>query len=261
MCRRRLRCYKRLMFPGGTMPVTQLIAMIRNSPPRSAAGLLMAMPAERLPAVAAALRPADLVRLIPALKPEARRGLIQALGPEQLFDVISGVPVDEAAVLVPMVPSERLGPIVAGLSDGALAALLGGLPPDQRQRVESVADPRRERQVRDLEYGDAVTRALVRGNFQVTRHNDSMLVTNARWRIAVAARHGDDGRVAVRDAEDTAYKLRTHGALAVSSVAAADDVLRYCRQSRADGRPLETVTWVDERHDGHLIRALVSLLR
>ncbi|MFG2045038.1 magnesium transporter MgtE N-terminal domain-containing protein [Dactylosporangium sp. NPDC048998] len=249
------------MLPGGMMPVTQLIAMIRSSPPKSAAGLLMAMPAERLPVVTAAMRPADLVRLVPALKPEARRGFIQSLGPKHLFEVIRGMPLDEAAVLLPVVPTERLGPVVAGLSDGALAALLDGLPPDQRQRVESVADPRREQRVLGLAYGDAVARALARGNVQVVWQDDGLLVTKARWRIAVAARHGDDGRVAVRDAEDTAYKLRADGALAVTDVPATDDVLRYCKEARADGRPLETVTWVDDRHDGHLIRTLVSLFQ
>ncbi len=44
------------------MPVTQLVAMIRSSPPKGAAGLLMAMPADRLPLLAAQLRPADLAR-------------------------------------------------------------------------------------------------------------------------------------------------------------------------------------------------------
>ncbi|MFI5914866.1 magnesium transporter MgtE N-terminal domain-containing protein [Dactylosporangium sp. NPDC051541] len=249
------------MLPGGMMPVTQLVTMLRSSPPKSAAGLLMAMPAERLPIVAAAMRPADLVRIVPALKPEARRGLLQALEPAHLCAVFSGVPPREAAGLVPMLPTERLAPVVAGLSDGALAELLGGLAPDQRQRVESVADPRRERKVLGLRYGDAVSQALVRGNVHVAVYGDTVLVTKGRWRIAVAARHGDDGRVAVRDAEDTAYKVRADGALAVTDVAAAADVLQYTRETREAGRPLETVVWVDDRHDGHLMRALVSLLQ
>ncbi|WP_432840811.1 magnesium transporter MgtE N-terminal domain-containing protein [Dactylosporangium sp. CA-092794] len=249
------------MLPGGMMPVTQLIAMIRSSSPKSGAGLLMAMPADRLPIVTAAMRPADLIRLIPAIRPEARRSLIQALGPEHLFEVMRGIPLDAAAGLVPLIPTERLGPVVAGLSDSALAALLGGLTPDQRQRIESVADPRREQRVLAFAYGDAVSRALLRGNVKVTQQDDSMIVIKSRWRIAVAARRGDDGRVAVRDAEDTAYKLRTDGALAVTDVPAAGDVLQYCKEARADGRALETVTWVDDRHDGHLIRTLVSLFQ
>ena len=39
----------------------------------------------------------------------------------------------------------------------------------------------------------------------------------------------------------------------------ADDVLRYCREARQQGRPIEAVAWFDDRHDGHLKRALVSL--
>ncbi|WP_432992757.1 magnesium transporter MgtE N-terminal domain-containing protein [Dactylosporangium sp. CA-233914] len=249
------------MLPGGMMPVTQLVAMIRSSPPKSAAGLLMAMPAERLPVVTAAMRPADLVRIVPALRPEARRGLIRALGPEHLFEVIRGVPLDEAAGLVPMVPTDRLAPVVAGLSDSALAALLGGLPQDQRQRVESVADPRRERRVLGLAYEDSVSRALARGNLQVGRQDDVMVVTKGRWRIVVAARHDDDGRVAVLAAEDAAYTVRADGVLAVTDQPTAGEVLQYCQGARDAGRPLETATWVDERHDGHLIRTLVSLFR
>jgi hypothetical protein len=243
-------------------PVTQLIAMIRSSPPKSAVDLLMSMPAERLPVVTAAMRPADLVRLLPAFKPEARRTVVRTLDPKHLFDVIHAVPLDEAAALIPIVPTESLAPVVALLSDGALAALISGLAEDQQQRVESsFGDPLRERRVLALVYGDAVTRALIRGNVQVTRHDDSILVTKDRWRIAVAARHRDDGRLAVRDAEASAYNLRANGALAVTDVPAADDVMQYVNQARADGRPLETVTWVDARHNGELIRALVSLFR
>jgi hypothetical protein len=247
------------------LPVTQVVAMIRRSPPKSAAGLLMAMPAERLSIVAAAMHPADLVRLVPALKPDARRNLIRVLGPEHLFEVIRSAPLDDATVLVPMVPTERLGPVVAGLSDPALAALLGNLPPEQRQRVEDVTDPRRERPVLALEYRRLVARALARGNVEVSAPPEApegiTLVTGLRWRIAVAARQGDDGRIAVRDAEDGAYKLRTNGALAVTDLPAAADVLRYCREARTDGRPLDSVTWVDTRHDGHLMRTLVSLFQ
>src|SRR4051812_13003171 len=98
------------MLPGGMLPVTQVVAMIRSSPPKSAAGLLMAMPAERLSIVVAAMRPADLIRLVPALQPAARRSLLQVLGPEHLFEVIRSAPLDQATALVPMVPAERLGP-------------------------------------------------------------------------------------------------------------------------------------------------------
>ncbi|MFB9444701.1 hypothetical protein Dvina_22565 [Dactylosporangium vinaceum] len=249
------------MLPGGMMPVAQLVTMLRSSPASSAAGLLQAMPADRLPIVAAALKPADLVRIVPALRPEARRGLLQALEPDCLSAVIRGVPPQQAATLLPLVPAERLAPVVAGLSDGALAEVLGGLTPEQRQRVESVAAPGRERKVLGLRYGESVARALVRGNVHVAVYSDTMLVTKGRWRIAVAARLGDDGRVAVRDAEDTAYKVRADGALAVTDVAAAADVVQYTRETSDAGRPLETVVWVDERHDGHLMRALVSLFR
>ncbi|MET7397479.1 hypothetical protein ABZS66_28725 [Dactylosporangium sp. NPDC005572] len=249
------------MLPGGMMPVTQLVAMIRSSPPKSAAGLLMAMPAERLPVVTAAMRPADVARLVPALRPESQRQLVHALGPDHLFEVIRTVPLEQATALLALVPPERLAPVVAGLSDSALAALLGSLPAAERQRIESVADPRREHRVLGLAYGDAIARALVRGNLEVTAERDTLLITKARWRVAVAARHGDDGRVAVRDAEDTAYRCRATGALAVTDVPAADDVLRYCREAREDGRPLSAVTWVDERHDGNLIRSVVSLFQ
>jgi hypothetical protein len=242
-------------------PVTQLVAMLRSSPPKAAAALLMNIPAERLPVVAAAMRPAEVVRLVPALKLEARRGLVQALEAKRLGEVFRGVSPDQAVALVPMVPSERLVGLVAELPDATLAYLLAGLPPGQRQRVEAVADPRRERRVLGLEYGDSVCRALVRGNLQVAQQDDCLLVTKDRWLIAVAARHGDDGRVAVRDAEDTAYRLRADGALAVIDEPAADDVVQYCRQARAEGRPLEAATWVGDQHDSGLIRVLVSLLR
>src|SRR5690242_1930655 len=99
------------MLPGGMMPVTQLVAMIRSSPPKGAAGLLMAMPADRLPLLAAQLRPADLARLVPALGASARRDLVAAVTDERLPALVA----PHAEALVPAVPTARLGAVVAAM--------------------------------------------------------------------------------------------------------------------------------------------------
>lgn len=240
------------------MPVTQLVAMIRSSPPKGAAGLLMAMPADRLPLVAAQLRTADLARLVPALGASARGDLVAAITDERLPGLVAA----HAEALVPAVPTARLGAVVATMPDEALAALLDALPADERRRVTSVTDPRRERGVRRLQYQTQLLQALGRANVRVDATPGvpagCWLVTGLRWRIAVAAGFDDDGRCAVRDAEDVAYRLRADGALAAIDGPAAADVLAYCR---ASGRPVDVVTWADVRHDGHLTRALVALFQ
>jgi hypothetical protein len=246
------------MLPGGMTPVTQLVAMIRSSPPKGAAGLLMAVPADRLPLLAAQLRPADLARLVPALSAAARRDLVAAVTDERLPGLVAA----HAVTLVPAVPTARLGAVVAAMPDTALAALLDALTPPDRQRVTSVTDPRRERGVRAMQYHSQVLTALGRANVRVAEVSPppagSWLVTGLRWRIVVAASFGDDGRSAVREAEDTAYRLRADGALAVIDGPAGADVLAYCRTSP---RPVDVVTWTDDRHDGHLTRALVRLFQ
>lgn len=246
------------MLPGGMMPVTQLVAMIRSSPPKGAAGLLMSMPADRLPLLAAQLRPADLARLVPALGAPARRDLVAAVTDERLPALVAA----HAVALVPALPTARLGAVVAVMPDEALAALLDALPAEERRRVTSVTDPRRERGVRGLQYRTQLCDALGRANVRIAAAPElpagTWSVTGLRWRIAVAAGFGDDGSHAVRDAEDAAYRLRADGALAVIDGPAAAGVLAYCRSS---GRPVDVVTWADTRHDGHLTRALVGLFQ
>src|SRR5438552_646225 len=121
------------MLPGGMMPVTQLVALIRSSPPKGAAGLLTAIPADRLPVV--------------------------------------------------------------------VAALLGRLPEHGQHAVFAVMGRRRGYAVRSQMYVNDVADALARANADVGvpdgTPNEILLVHKLGWRIAVAARYGDDGRVAV----------------------------------------------------------------
>jgi hypothetical protein len=247
------------MLPGGMMPVTQLTAMLRGSSPKAAASLLLAMPTERLPTIVAALRPGDLARLVPAMPPRDRGTVIAALTPEHLLGLMTTTTVEQAAVLVPDVPTERLAAVADRLSDERIAALLARLPRDEQTRLRTVTNPERARPVLALAYERDVAEALARANVEVAippgEAHGIMMVTGLRWRIAVAARYGDDGCVAVRDAEDVAYRLRAHGALSITDLPPADEVVRYCREARSVG----AVTWTGSHDDGRLARALVTL--
>ena len=228
------------MLPGGMMPITQLIAMVRSTQPRQAVGLLAAMPADRMPAVVAELTTADLIRLLPAADNELRARLMGLLNTEQLADLTRALPTAEAV------------------------GMLSGLPLDQ---VRAVADrlPQQAQAARADTYQREVAEALARANADVIIPADAppgiVLVQLFGWQITVAARRDDDGRVAVRDAEDAAYRLRANAALAVTDHQPANDVLDYCDEARQQGRPISAVGWVDYRHDGYLKRALVSLVR
>jgi hypothetical protein len=252
------------MLPGGMMPVTQLIAMIRSTPPQGAAGLLAAMPAERLPVVIAAMRPADIARVLPATRGGLRKTLVASLSTEQLTELVQ-TSTDQAIALLPTLPHERLAPVVAGLPDEAVSDLVTQLPPDGQSALFAVLAPPRTYTVLSLAYEHDVARALVRSNAEVSVANEppggTLLVQSLGWRIVVAARYGDDGSVAIRDAEGAAYHLRANGALAVTDQQPADDVLRYCREARYQGRPIDAVSWADAEDDNAVKRTLVGLFQ
>lgn len=56
-----------------------------------------------------------------------------------------------------------------------------------------------------------------------------------------------------------AYRLLTHGALSVTDRPIDPEVRRYGATAREQGRPLNAVTWADNRDDGPLKRVLAAL--
>lgn len=247
------------------MPVTQLVALIRNTPPQSAAGLLTAMPADRFPVVVAALSAADLARVLPATRPDTRDMLIAALSTSQLTDLVCVASIEQNAALLPRLPHDRLTDVVDGLTDPVVSDLYGGLPRDGRNALLAVLKPPRVHAVLARSYETDVARALVRDNAEVSvvlePPDGILLVQSLGWRIAVAARYADDGTTAVRHAEKAAYRLRANGALSVTNYQPAAEVVQYCRQSREEGRPVDAVAWTDAEDDGPLKRTLVGLFR
>ncbi|MDG4829417.1 hypothetical protein O7627_08880 [Solwaraspora sp. WMMD1047] len=243
--------------------MTQLVAMIKSTPPSSAAGLLTAMPADRLPLVVGALPPADVLRLLPALRPDTRAAVLAVLSIDQLAAMLRILPGDQAVSLLTELPAGRLPAVAGAVPDGLVPALLATLPPERRDGLLAAMDPRQARAALATGYQRDVFEALVRANAEVSvppgTPDGIVLVQNLGWRIVVAARYGDDGSVAVRDAEDAAYRMRASGALSVTNGEPAAEVLRYCRDAQRAGRPLETAVWADARHDGQLKRTLVGL--
>ncbi|MDG4765548.1 hypothetical protein O7632_15795 [Solwaraspora sp. WMMD406] len=247
------------------MPVTQLIAMVRSTPPRQAVGLLAAMPADRLPVVVAAMEPVDLTRLLPAAGDELRARLIALLTTEQLAELTASMPTAGAVRLLTGLPADQVRAVADRLPQATTAALLTALPAEAQADLLAVMRPQHAQAAWAGTYQREVAEALARANAEVSIPPDApsgiVLVQIFGWRITVAARRDDDGRVAVRDAEDAAYKLRANAALAVTDYQPATDVLDYCDEARRQGRPISAVGWVDHRHDGHLKRALVGLVR
>jgi MgtE intracellular N domain len=254
-----------IMQPGGMMPVIQLITLIRNTPPRGAAGLLAAMPADRLPVVVAEMRTADIARVLPATRTDLRDTLIAALSADQLTELVRTIAADQAVNLLPVLPSDRLASLVDSLPDPFVSDLLTRMPTTGQSALLAAMPPRRAREVLARTYERNVAAALTRGNANVTVAQDPprgiLLVQNLGWRIVVAARYGDDGRVAIRDAEETAYRLRAHGALAVTDHQPGDDVARYCRESQRQGRPIGAVAWTAAQDDNAVKRTLVGLFQ
>jgi Mg/Co/Ni transporter MgtE len=247
------------------MPVTQLIAMMRRTPPQSAVGLLTAMPADRLPVVIAAMAPPDVARLLPATGPDLRDALIDALSASRLAEVMQAVPTDQAVAVLRALPPDRLRAVVDGLPDESVSVLLATLPKDRQAALVDGMDPHRVYAVLSRTYEHNVAQALRRSNADVTVPDDApggiLLVQTLGRRVAVAARYGDDGRVAVRDAEDAAYWLRASAALSVTNHQPREDVVRYCHESQRAGRPIDAVAWIDTWQDSALNRTLVRLFQ
>lgn len=252
------------MLPGGMMPITQLIAMVRSTSPRQAVGLLAAMPADRIPVAVAELTTTDLVRLLPAAGDDLRSRLIGLLSTDQLADLARAMPTAEAVAMLNRLPAEQVHAVADRLPQPTVAALLTAMPADRQTDLLSVMRPQQAHAAWAGTYQREVAEALARANAEVSIPANAppgiVLVQIFGWQITVAARCDDDGRVAVRDAEDAAYRMRANAALAVTDYQPATDVLDYCDEARRQGRPISAVSWVDDRHDGFLKRALVSLV-
>ncbi|GAB7046907.1 hypothetical protein JCM9534A_20330 [Catenuloplanes indicus JCM 9534] len=253
------------MLMGGMMPVNQLIVMIRNSPPANGVTLMKGMPPDRLPVVVKELTPADLARLLPAMAGDYRDRVVGMLSDAQLVGLAGKVPPESAAAALRTLPEDRLVAIVDRLPGPVSSALFGSLPSAVQPDVLSKLDPRQAQAAVAPHYERAVADALARANTEVMIPHSGpggvLLVPLFGRRVAIAARHGDDGRVAVRDAEEAAYHHRAHAALAITDLPAADDVLAYCSQARREGRALDTALWAGDRHDNSLKKALVGLFR
>ncbi|HCT80784.1 MAG TPA: hypothetical protein DGG94_08335 [Micromonosporaceae bacterium] len=253
------------MLPGGMTPVVQLVAIIRNASPRDAAQLLKDMPVDRLPVVTAAMGPGEVARLLWAAPVDFRGALIDALTTEQLLEVLRAQQTNQAVTLLSMLPDERLGVVAESLSDKVVAALLTRLPDSRQAAVLEAMDPAKGFAALSRRYEQEVADSLVRANVEVTFPNGApngiVLVQGLGWRIVVAARYGDDGTIALRDAEDGAYRLEANGALSVTNLRPADAVVGHCRELRIQGQAVDAMRWTDTQHDGVLKRILVSLFQ
>ncbi|GIE29881.1 hypothetical protein Ait01nite_029260 [Actinoplanes italicus] len=251
------------MLPGGMMPITQLAAMIRQTPPQSAVSMLNGLPEDRFVAVAEALRPADLARLMTAGKPGSRGTVLKMFADKDVVRAATAVPAGQAASMLAELPADRLRHVFRELPEGVRSALLTSLPGDQRDGLLGDMDQGHAMDVRARLYIRAVTDALRRANAEVTVPENAppgiMYVTAYHRAVAIAAHLGDDGRLGVQEAENAAYWLRTHAALSVSDRPIDPEVRRYCAGAREQGRPITAVTWADERDDGPLKRVLASL--
>ncbi|WP_370881750.1 magnesium transporter MgtE N-terminal domain-containing protein [Catenuloplanes nepalensis] len=223
------------------------------------------MPPDRLPVVLKELTPADLARLLPVMAVDYRTRVVGMLSEAQLIGVAGKLPQESAVTVLRSLPEEQLVAIVDRLPGPVSSALYGSLPSAVQPDVLSKMDPRQAQAAVAPHYERAVADALARANTEVLIPHSGpagvLLVPLFGRRVAIAPRHGDDGRVAVRDAEEAAYHHRAHAALAITDLPVAEDVQAYCSQARREGRSLDTALWAGDRHDGALKKALVSLFR
>jgi hypothetical protein len=251
------------MLPGGMMPITQLAAMIRRTPPQSALSMLSGLPQDRFVAVSDALSPEDLARVMLAGEPGSRAGVLQMFADKDVVRASTAPPAGQAAAMLAELPPDRLRHLFRELPEPVRSALLTTLPDGRRDDLLGELDDGHAQDVRAQLYVQAVTDALRRANAEVIVPENAplgiMYVTAYQRVVAIAAQLDDDGRAGVSAAENAAYWLRTHGALAITGQPVALAVRRYCTEAHEQGRPLSAVTWASERDDGPLKRVLASL--
>jgi hypothetical protein len=244
------------------MPVNQLVAIIRRTPPRNAVSLLRELPDDRLNAAIEMMGAADLVRILPAAGPDFRETVVQVLSDERLVSLFRAPAAEQPVDLLWVLPRQRLSTVVDGLPDAIVEDLLARLPGDKPAALLAVMAPPRGRHMQARKYEHDVAGALARANLDVAAMESGIvLVRGLERRIVVAARYGDDGRIAVRDVEAEAYRMRANAALAVCDHQPAGEIVRYCEEARQSGRRLDAVAWADHQDDGLLMRTLVSLFR
>lgn len=245
------------MFPGGQMPVTQLIAMLHSTPSKEAVRLLMAIPRDRLALALAQMRAADVVRLLSVAKEEYEYRIVEGLSVEGLVELVDIMSDDQSSRVLSMLPENRLREILNKLP----RRILLGLPADRRVLLP----PEQARELVVEVYQQDVVEALARVNAEiVARPEPPLSITLVRvlgWSIAVAARFSDNGQKGVSDAEAAALRMRANAALSVTPSEPAPNVLRYCEDARREGRPLSATIWTDRGDDAVLARSLVGLLR
>ena len=250
------------------MPVTQLVAMLRGTAPQHAAGVLLAMPTDRVNAVLTAMQPADIARLLSGMKAGQRNTVLSMLTIEQIIGVLRTMPVEHAAGLLAGMPKERIVEVIDGLPPKAVPVLMEAMPPEFRAALLDEMDPYQADGTMSTMYQRGVAQALGRTNVQITYPNGeqdpTLLVQTFERLIVVAICYHDDGALSqreIRTAEDTAAWMRANGTLVVTNAQLTQEAIGYRSEARSRERLVDVVTWLDPRHDGALQRALVSLVR
>lgn len=256
------------MLPGGMMPVTHVVAMLRSSPPQHAAGLLASMPADRMRAALAAMEPADIARVLGGMKPQNRPAVLTSLPPEQVARVLLLLSIEQAAGLLSALPEEWILAIVNVLPAPAVPVLIMAMDPERQAALMETMDPRWSGGLAATMYEQGVAQAVGRTNATVSTPNreytGDLLVETFGRLITVTARyheHGDFTLAEIRQCQEVAARMQAHGALAVTNAPLSNEVLDYIDAARARNWLIDAVTWIDQRYDGILQRTLVGLIR
>ena len=248
------------MRPGGMSPITNLVAIVRSSPPSVAARLISELPKDRMLDVVTVLDSGSIVRLLAAADTGLRATLMDALPPDRLSSLASTIPPE----ILLSLPNEGLTALANGLPSAVVSHLLGLMRDERRAAFLGALEPAVAFAALSLEYQTEVANALARANLRVTVPSGVpagvVLGQGNQWQVVVAARYHDDGTKALRDAEATAHQLRVRGALSVTNLRPASDVVAYCRESQRLGHAVDAISWTSVKHDNLLIRTLVSLL-
>lgn len=253
---------------GGMMPIAHTVTMLRSSSPQAAVGLLASMPADRVHAVLQSLHPQDVARLLPAMRPHQRGPLIAALTSEQIAVSLLLLSAEQAGKwLSELSEADRL-PIMGAMPPQAIPVLLRTMPGQNSDEVLASMGAPQAHATRESIYERGVVEAFGRTNVTVTFPDGApstlFLVEVFGQTIAVTALFHESGVLTpqgVQYGQNLALDWQAAGVLIVTNMPVSDEAIAYSREARRQGWLLDTVMWIDRRHDGAVQRALVGLIR
>lgn len=240
----------------------EVVNRIRAAEAGHAAAFVLGLPPQQTRDVLVALGPREVARLLLGARADRVPDLVDRIVPELLPGVLAHLDVVRAAQLISLLPMELAVRVMRSMSPAAAAELLLTLPTHQRLALQE-ALPAPQPSGGAGAYARAVEQSIGRSAERLTWLDQRSLIAELFGRAV---------QIVVWDAPDTVFTAaqlhsiagsvdwrRVRGLLVMTNAELDSGVAGAIRDARQHGYAVDALTWLDERDDGLLKRALVRL--